>query len=163
MTLDSFELHRVNKGGIHVAAITINGEPLLDLVRRVEVPFVERELATRIAKGEDASELTRALVAGDYDPLPAPMLLWPSRELLDKPTGASGFTLDPNDPRRRKATVLGCTCGIIECWFLQVRIDVADDNVRWSDFNQFHRNWAYELGPFVFPRDRYEHEIKHAR
>lgn len=67
--------------------------------------------------------------------------------------------LAPDDPRRRKATVLGCTCGITGCWFLLVRITMLDDVVLWSDFEQFHRPWIYTLGPFVFDRKAYLEQL----
>jgi len=41
--------------------------------------------------------------------------------------------------------VLGCTCGITECWFLLVRITVLDEVVIWSDFEQVHRPWFDEV------------------
>lgn len=68
--------------------------------------------------------------------------------------------LAPDDRRRRKATVLGCTCGIVECWFLMVEITLLDDVVIWSDFEQFHRPWVYALGPFVFDRAAYERALE---
>ena len=53
--------------------------------------------------------------------------------------------------------MLGCTCGVIECWFLQVSVRLSPDLVTWSDFGQFHRpSWLYELGPFTFEREQYE-------
>jgi hypothetical protein len=67
---------------------------------------------------------------------------------------------DADDPRRDKATVLGCTCGVTECWFMQARIEVGPGWVRWSDFGQFHRpHWHYGLGPFTFDRRQYESQL----
>jgi hypothetical protein len=85
----------------------------------------------------------------------------PSRELLDEPldTAGKGFVLAPDDPRWRKATVLGCTCGITECWFPLVRITILDDVVLWSGFEQFHRPWIYTPGPFVCDRKAYLEQL----
>jgi len=51
--------------------------------------------------------------------------------------------------------LLRCTCGINECWFLLVTITVLDAFVVWTDFEQFHRHWVYDLGPFVFAKQAY--------
>lgn len=64
-----------------------------------------------------------------------------------------------DDPRIGKATVLGCTCGIIECWFMQVRITLNKSTVQWSEFGQFHRDWQLDLGLFTFDREQYEAEL----
>jgi hypothetical protein len=123
-------------------------------VRAVERPHARREAE---ARGEDPADDT---IAGEYLGLPESRLRLPSRALLDRPLGIEdGFVLAPDDPRRGKATVLGCTCGIIECWFLMVRITLLDDVVIWSDFEQFHRDWVYALGPFVFDRAAYERAL----
>ncbi|MGC4115157.1 MAG: hypothetical protein QM765_11220 [Myxococcales bacterium] len=66
------------------------------------------------------------------------------------------FKTSPDDPRNTKSLVLSCTCGVTECWFLLVSITVHPDRVEWSDFCQFHRDWHYDLGPFVFERKAYE-------
>ena len=60
-----------------------------------------------------------------------------------------GFALAPDDPCRGKAVVLGCTCGIIECWFLQVQITVLDDVVTSVDTN--HRRQFCKLLKDAFP------------
>ncbi|MCA9704552.1 MAG: hypothetical protein KDK70_01745, partial [Myxococcales bacterium] len=134
--------------------IEIDDVPLVELVRAVERPFAEREREARIAAG-DPPELLHDL-AGNYLDLPARAIRLPSRALLDEPRGdRMGFALAPDDPCRGKAVVLGCTCGIIECWFLQVQITVLDDVVIWSGFEQFHRPWIYALGPFVFDKPAY--------
>ncbi len=53
--------------------------------------------------------------------------------------------------------VLGCTCGVTECWPLLVRITRQADDVMWSDFRQPRRGWPHEgLGPFTFARAQYE-------
>jgi hypothetical protein len=138
------------------ARIAINGVDLIELVRAAELPHAEREIARRAAAGE-AIDFGVDALAGNYHPMHLSAFAWPSRELLGEPSGAAarGFTLAPDDPRRGKATLLGCTCGITECWFLLVSITVLEDVVIWSDFEQFHRPWLYDLGPFVFDKPAY--------
>jgi hypothetical protein len=99
-------------------------------------------------------------LTGDYHYLPPSMLFLPERNLLDKPRSlAAGFVVPDNDPALSKATVLGCTCGIWECWFLLVKITLGDSVVQWSDFQQFYREWQYDL-LFTFDRVAYERELQ---
>lgn len=139
--------------------IEINGTELVAMVREIERPFVQQELAERAAAGMDPEDLRD--YAGEYFGFSVASMRMPSRVLLDEPddTAGKGFVLDDDDPRRGKATLLGCTCGIVECWFLLVRITVLDDVVIWSGFEQFHRNWIYGLGPFVFDKRAYLREL----
>jgi hypothetical protein len=56
--------------------------------------------------------------------------------------------------------VLGCTRGITQCWFLQVRVEFLPEVVVWSEFGHFHRpHWKYGLGPFIFDRRQYETQL----
>lgn len=144
-------------GGYQPAEIRINGQSLLELVRVAESPCAAIEFRARVAAGEDPATLS--ILAGLYLPLPTSMVLLPNRNLLDQPR-EPGFELDAGDPRQGKATVFGCTCGIIDCWFLQVRIELGEGWVRWSDFSQFHRDWRYDLGPFTFERRQYESQLE---
>ena len=130
--------------------VEINGLDLLDLVRAVERHSVEQEIAERIAAGEAPIED----FSGQYMALSLHEL---RKGLRGDPTGTSArhFVLAPDDPRRDKITLLGCDCGIVECWFLLARITLLDELVVWSEFEQFHRNWRYDLGPFVFEREAY--------
>ncbi|MCT9089088.1 hypothetical protein N4G70_09425 [Streptomyces sp. ASQP_92] len=59
--------------------------------------------------------------------------------------------------------VLGCSCGIWECWPLLTRITATAETVTWSDFRQPHRPaWGdLAMGPFVFPRPAYENALAH--
>lgn len=139
---------------VHIA---INGQPLLELVRAAEEPWARAEYLERLPELEDPEEFQ--FEPGDYHYLSAARLLAPSRELLGEPRDP-GFVLEPNDPRRTKATVLGCTCGITQCWFLQVKVEMLPEVVVWSDFGQFHRpHWRYDLGPFTFDRRQYEAQL----
>ncbi|MDY3557294.1 hypothetical protein R5W24_006482 [Gemmata sp. JC717] len=131
--------------------------PLIELVRRAEEPWARAEYLERLPEFENPDEFK--FEPGDYHYLSAAQLLLPSRELLDGPRDP-GFVLDPDDPRRTKATVLGCTCGITQCWFLQVRVTLLPEVVVWSEFGQFHRpHWRYNLGPFTFDRKQYEAQL----
>lgn len=157
LTVDHPYVEWPGGGGYQPATIRINGIDLVELVRDVERPLVQREIEQRAALGEGDLED----FSGQYMQMSERELRLPSRELLDEPwdTAGKGFVLAPDDPRRRKATVLGCTCGITECWFLLVRITILDDVVLWSDFEQFHRPWIYSLGPFVFDRQAYLQQL----
>lgn len=139
------------------ARIAINGVPLIEFVRVAEEPWARAEYLERLPQFANPDEFK--FEAGDYHYLSAARLLPPSRELLGQPRDP-GFVLEPDDPRRTKATVLGCTCGITECWFVQVRVELLSQVVVWSEFGQFHRpNWRYDLGPFTFDRKQYESQL----
>ncbi|WP_329192017.1 MULTISPECIES: hypothetical protein [unclassified Streptomyces] len=59
--------------------------------------------------------------------------------------------------------VLGCPCGIWDCWPLFTRITATPETVTWSAFHQPHRPAWGELaiGPFAFPRPVYENALTH--
>ncbi|MEG4116302.1 hypothetical protein QUA43_02235 [Microcoleus sp. N9_B4] len=162
-TYDRFEV-RINRislpwtlgNKLDVAEIHINHQPLVELVRQVEEPLVRAEIQERRSAGETIDESD--FPPGDYLYLPPSMILLPSRNLLDEPWDC-GFELQSNDPQAGKAIVLGCTCGVIQCWFMQVRIALNESTVEWADFGQFHRDWQYSLGPFKFDREQYESEL----
>ena len=66
------------------------------------------------------------------------------------------WTVPPAGKKGHVAAVLGCTCGVTECWPLLARITRTADTVVWSDFRQPRRAWSHEgLGPFTFARDPY--------
>jgi hypothetical protein len=54
--------------------------------------------------------------------------------------------------------LLGCPCGIWQCWPLVASIAVTSTTVTWSSFRQPHRDEWGELpiGPFTFDRTRFE-------
>jgi hypothetical protein len=56
------------------------------------------------------------------------------------------------------APLLGCPCGIWQCWPLTARIAVTASTVTWSSFRQPHREQWGELaiGPFTFERGAFE-------
>ncbi|MCY1010897.1 hypothetical protein OV079_36100 [Nannocystis pusilla] len=146
-------------GGFQPCAILINDRDLIDRVRDAERPHAAREVAER-RRADPELDLTVDQLAGDYLHLTREELALPSRHLFE-PSGdvRRGFAVADDDPIHAKTTVLQCTCGILECWFLLVRITLFDDFVVWSDFEQFHRDWVYDLGPFVFDRRDYQRAL----
>lgn len=109
------------------------------------------EVVDVLIDGRDLRELVRAVellqataddqpdLAGSYEAIP--LEEWPR----------------PRAGERERVTVLGCSCGVTECWPLRVRITVRPGTVVWSDFQQPNRGWTYEgLGPFTFAREPYE-------
>ena len=89
------------------------------------------------------------------------LLLAPSRHLLGVPSDSEWGEECYDD----KTVILGCTCGVVACGMLAVRIDVGDDAVMWSGFENPGEvaevagpeawNWD-EVGPFMFDRRQYE-------
>ncbi len=142
--------------GFQPVTIRVNGVELIDLVGRIERPFAEAEFDRRSSEGESQQALgPRGGLAGSYLYLPVADTFLPSRNLLGEPYthGFEGRGI------AQKSLLLQCTCGVRECWFLLARITVEDHGVTWSDFEQFHRDWHYDLGPFVFARDQYEEQL----
>jgi hypothetical protein len=134
-----------------------DGRSLIELVRAAEEPWARAEYLERLPEFENPDEFR--FEPGDYHYLAAHTVLLPSREWLGRPSDL-GFGLDTGDPRRGKTMVLGCTCGVSECWFVQARIEVGPEMVRWSEFGQFHRpECVYGLGPFTFDRREYETQL----
>lgn len=120
--------------------IDINDRPFLELVRGAEQPHVDRENAER----DDGGQID----AGCYFP----------KVFLHQRAGDSGhgFVLDAADPRRKKSVLMGCSCGIVECWMLMADTWTLDDVVVWANFEQFHRRWIYDLRPLIFDRAAFE-------
>lgn len=59
--------------------------------------------------------------------------------------------------RQGRVAVLGCTCGVSECWPLLAYVTRTADTVVWSGFRQPNRSWTHAgLGPFTFGREQYE-------
>ena len=117
-------------------------------VRLVHVVIDGRDLLHRVKEVElpQATADGHPDIAGSYDALTAEE--W---ETLPAQYGDG------------RAAVLGCECGVAECWPLRVRITWRDDTVVWSDFEQPNRPWSYErLGPFVFAREPYEQAVARA-
>jgi hypothetical protein len=135
--------------------IYIDDRSLIEIVREAEKPFVAAENEERKTEEGFAEN---PLTAGDYSWLPESFIYPPSRNLLGEAYDA--FILAPGDMHYGKSILLGCTCGIVECWCLAVKITLSEETVTWSDFGQFHREWDFKLKPFVFERKQYESELK---
>ncbi len=59
-------------------------------------------------------------------------------------------------------TVLGCSCGIVDCWPLEVTLEVDEQLVTWASFRHPSRTVSFESpGPFRFDRVEYESGLKH--
>lgn len=130
-------------GLVDAVNIFINGCNLVDMVREVELPFAASE--------------GRPHLAGKYVGLPLEAILFPSRRLL-------GDREERYDDWGDRISVLGCGCGVVGCWPLQVVIAATEDRVTWSGFEQPHRRrWDHgALGPFVFDRNEYEAALQGA-
>ena len=111
----------------------------------------------------DAASSTRfrlySLLSTLYSLLRPSRSCLPSRNLLGE-AYEPGIIGNRDDPRKRQSLLLGCTCGITDCWFLLATITVEEHQVVWSEFRQFYRDWHYDLGPFVFERRAYERELQ---
>jgi hypothetical protein len=129
--------------------IEIDGESLVAKLRAFEMPLARAEGHPNIA--------------GGYSGLPAASHLLPSRHFL-------GEQRHPETRQGRLELLLCRDCGEIGCWPMLARIEVAEDRVTWTDFQQPHRAgrgksaaWDYSsFGPFVFDRAHYEEALRSA-
>jgi hypothetical protein len=143
-----------NGGGYQPIELWINGDSLLELVREIEKPFVEQEFKQRVDQGEFPDDCR--IQAGNYGFLPASLTYSPCRNLLDQPFALG---IDVDEINKQKSIVLGCSCSVIECWPLLVKVELQANTVVWKAFSQLHRDWIYDLGPFIFDRQLYEDEL----
>ncbi|WP_202619282.1 hypothetical protein [Ornithinimicrobium cavernae] len=60
-------------------------------------------------------------------------------------------------PGTGRMWLLGCDCGEVGCWPLEVTTTIAGGRVTWTDFRQPHRpDWDYAaFGPFTFEESQY--------
>lgn len=130
------EVTAPNEWGCRMTVIRIDGRPLVELTAEIEAPI--------------AAAAGQPDLAGKYDYLSAASVVTPSRLMLGNPARHDG-----------RVAVLGCDCGIVDCWPLLVRITVTGDAVIWSDFRQPHRdNWVYPADlRFAFDRTQYERAL----
>ena len=131
-------------------AIFIDGRSLIELVRKIELPF--------------ATEEGREQDAGNY--------MWMRLNWLPDVWqhfhGASEQVLF----YPFKTNWLECgACGVSECWPLLARIEVKDKSIVWRLFEQPYRRKKYEtrrikhwkyvgFGPFRFDREQYESALR---
>ena len=90
--------------------------------------------------------------AGWYAGLPRSEVAPPAERL---------FGRDPFYDLDKVALLVCAGCGEEGCWPLLARIEVAEDQVAWRDFEQPQRpGWNLSaLGPFVFERKQYQDAI----
>ncbi|PCC72498.1 hypothetical protein SAMN02745121_09074 [Nannocystis exedens] len=113
-------------GGFQPCAIVINDRDLIEWVREVERPHAAREIAER-RRDDPGLDLNVDGLVGDYLHLTRRELALPSRHLFEPSDDIRhSFGVAADDPIHAKTTVLQCTCGILECWFLLVRITLFD-------------------------------------
>lgn len=128
------------KGWVEPAVrIMIDGQDLIDLIRAVELPLAEQEGHPNIAGGYEGLSLSEV----------AP----PSRRFWG--------TSEENEGGDKVAVLTCADCGEEMCWPFLVRIEVGENYVRWSEFEQpYRKSWSYEeLGQFVFDKNKYEQQI----
>ena len=117
-------------------AVAINGEPLLELIRRREQSFAAKD--------------GQASIAGSY----AYLSLIDFEELFLRAALEADLAQDQRD-----VVLLGCPCGIWNCWYLALRVKFEADAVRFSDFtNPRRKDWRYGL-EFKFDRVSFVTEI----
>ena len=121
------------------AQIHIDQTSLIDLLKQFEQPLANREGSPDLA--------------GSYG--------WLSKE------SAFNSLKGLENRANGKVILLGCICGIDECWPLLARVETTETTVIWSDFEQPYRSsnhpnsWDYSgFGPFVFDRIAYETELE---
>ncbi|MEW1547809.1 hypothetical protein [Streptomyces tsukubensis] len=133
--------------------IEVDGVPLIEMVRRVELPYAQAE-QEQLAK-ESPSE-PAPLLAGDYMPLSAGFG-WPDRHFLGEPKSL------PRGGKEGETVLLECACGMDDCSALMTRITVTAQTVTWSAFRNTFRDWDLSaLGTFTFSRPQYEESLRTA-
>lgn len=116
--------------------IAINGEPLLELIKRREQSFA--------VKGGQAS------IAGGY----AYLSLIDFEELFLRAALEADLAQDERD-----VVLLGCPCGIWDCWYLALKVKFEADTIKLTDFtNPRRKDWRYGL-EFKFDRMSFVSEI----
>lgn len=85
-------------------------------------------------------------------------LIWRQHEGLD----VLGPDERPFPPTAERTPLLGCPCGIPQCWPLTARIEATPRTITWSAFRRPERERWGELpvGPFVFGRTAYEAALR---
>ena len=116
--------------------VAINGEPLLELIRQRE-----RSFAVKNGQG---------YIAGDY----AYLSLIDFEELFLRAALEADLAQD-----ERNAVLLGCPCGIWDCWYLALKIKFETETVKLYEFKkQRRKDWRYGL-EFKFDRVSFVSEI----
>ena len=117
-------------------AVAINDEPLLELIRRCEQSFAAKD--------------GQASIAGSY----AYLSLIDFEELFLRAALEADLAQDERD-----VVLLGCPCGIWNCWYLALRVKFEADTVKFAEFKNLRRkDWQYGL-EFKFDRVSFVDEI----
>ncbi|MEU2157680.1 hypothetical protein ABZ532_22175 [Streptomyces sp. NPDC019396] len=136
---------------VSVLEFLVDGVPFLELVRQAELPDALAEQAERAAEFTPESA---PLLAGDY--------MYPRRLSCAHLLGGKPDRV-PHGAEEGESVLLGCTCGIDDCWALTAKITVNDTTVTWSDFRNTHRDWNYDtIGVLTFSRQHYEGSLRTA-
>ncbi len=116
--------------------VAINGEPLLELIKKREQSFAAKD--------------GQASIAGDY----AYLSLIDFEELFLRAALEADLAQDEQD-----VVLLGCPCGIWSCWYLALRIKFETETVKLYEFKNLRRkDWQYGL-EFKFDRVSFVSEI----
>ena len=116
--------------------VAINGEPLLELIKRREQNFATKDGQTSIA--------------GSY----AYLSLIDFEELFLRAALEADLAQDERD-----VVLLGCPCGIWSCWYLALKIKFETETVKFAEFkNPRRKDWRYGL-EFKFDRVSFVGEI----
>lgn len=114
----------------------INGEPLLELIKRREQSFAAKE--------------GQASIVGSY----AYLNLIDFEELFLRVALEADLAQDERD-----VFLLGCPCGIWSCWYLTLKIKFETETVKLYEFkNPRRKDWQYGL-EFKFDRVSFVSEI----
>lgn len=123
--------------------ILINGIDLIEHLRKHELPYA-------ILEGNKA-------IAGVYQGID-PLRLYQRL----------AYGLDKNE--KGKITILGCICGVEECWPMKIRTIDSGEKIIWKDFEQPDRNadsedfWDYSrFGEFTFNKKDYDKALNELR
>ncbi len=116
--------------------VAINGEPLLELIRRCEQSFAAKD--------------GQASIAGSY----AYLSLIDFEKLFLRAALEADLAQDERD-----VVLLGCPCGIWSCWYLALRVKFETETVKLYEFKNLRRkDWKYGL-EFKFDRVNFVSEI----
>ena len=116
--------------------VAINGEPLLELIRRREQSFAAKD--------------GQASIAGSY----AYLSLIDFEKLFLRAALEADLAQDERD-----VVLLGCPCGIWSCWYLALRVKFETETVKLYEFKNLRRkDWKYGL-EFKFDRVNFVSEI----
>lgn len=153
--MHAIEFRGIGRGTVVGAGPTleylIDGTPFLDLVRDAELFDA---LAEQAERAEEFAPEEAPLLAGDY--------AYPATLSWEHLLGERPDRVPCNAPDDH-FLLLGCTCGVEECWALTASITVTDSTVSWSSFANNHRAWDYSgLGVLTFSRPQYEQSLRAA-